>query len=159
MRARFATAALLAMTTFAACRTAGPPVPFESPTVSLRDVKISGVGLRGGSLDLTILVYNPNSYSLHQPRVKYRVHVESHKLAEGVFDTDLVLAAHDSALMRVPATVGFLAAGRAGNAVLGHGSANYRVRGEITVGTMYGRFRFPYDRTGSYAPLRVLSGQ
>ena len=158
MRARIAIAFLLTMMVLGACRTGGSRPPFEAPAVSLRDVRVAGIGIRGGSLDLMLMVYNPNPYPLQRPRVKYRVQVESHKLAEGLFDTDLVLAAQDSALVRVPASVGYVAAGRAGRALLGRGAAEYRVRGDITVGTPYGRHKFPYDRAGSYAPLRLLAG-
>ena len=48
---------------------------FENPVVTLRDVKVRGVGLTGGSLDVLLSVYNPNHYRLDATRLTYRVNL------------------------------------------------------------------------------------
>jgi LEA14-like dessication related protein len=152
--------ALLAGTTTIACRSGGggvPRPPFYRPNVSLRDVKLGGVGLTGGSLEVLINVYNPNGYELATPRVAYRVYVDSVPLARGIFDADIVLDSQDSVKLRIPASIPYTAIGQAGRALLNSGSVNYRVVGDITVGTPYGRYTFPYDRAGWFASLSVLN--
>ena len=134
-------------------RESAPPIPFTQPEVALRNVHVRGVGLSGSALDLELRVSNPNDYALEAPRVRYRVYVGDVELAEGMTDLSLTVAEHDSAVVRVPATVGFMAMQRAGRELLGTGAAPYRVLGRITVGTPYGRLTFPYDRAGRFATI------
>ena len=51
-------------------RSSGPPVPFDQPAVALRDVRVRGVGLLGGELEILLQVYNANAYDLVNPRVR-----------------------------------------------------------------------------------------
>lgn len=150
------TAAALAATL--GCGSSGPrpepePVPFEQPVVALRHVGLRGVGLRGGALEVEMDVYNPNDYDLVAPRVHYRVYVGDAELASGLADLNVVVPSRDSAVVRIPATVGYGAMRRAGRELLGTGAAPYRVLGRITVGTPYGRLSFPYDRAGQFSPM------
>ena len=161
MRASFRTIAFPACIAIAvavgACggspRETVPPVPFTQPEVALRNVHLRGVGISGSALDLELRVSNPNDYALESPRVRYRVYVGYVELAEGMTDLSVTVAQHDSAVVRVPATVGFMAMQRAGRELMGTGAAPYRVLGRITVGTPYGRLTFPYDRAGRFATI------
>jgi LEA14-like dessication related protein len=156
---RFAPIVTLSLVALAACggprepREPAPTVPFTQPDVALRNVQLRGVGLTKTALDLDLRVTNANEYALEAPRVSYRVFVGDVELAKGEADLDVVVATGDSALVRVPASVGYLSLQRAGLEVLGAGAANYRVRGRITVGTPYGRMSFPYDRIGRFSPI------
>ena len=132
-----------------------PPVPFDQPQVALRDVRLRGVGVTGGALDLELRVYNPNDYDLVAPRVNYRVLLEDTKLAEGLTDLDIIVPSRDSATVRVPASFSYFSVGRAGRTMLQSGAAPYRVLGRITVGTPYGRLSFPYDRAGTFATMNA----
>src|SRR5690242_21799792 len=46
-----------------------PPVPFDQPIVAMRDVRLAGAGLTGGSMDIVVSVYNPNDYAVQTPRM------------------------------------------------------------------------------------------
>jgi LEA14-like dessication related protein len=140
-------------------RESGPQVPFTQPDVSLRNVQVRGVGLAGSALDLELHVTNPNGYALEDPRVSYRVYLGDVELAKGMTDLAVTVAEHDTAVVRLPATVGYVAMQRAGRELLGTGAAPYRVLGRITVGTPYGRLTFPYDRAGRFATLPGLGAR
>ena len=83
MRNVFIAVALVAILAALACASSGgpPPPPFYRPTVSLRDVKVGGVGITGGSVDVMLNVYNPNVYDLETPRVSYRGVVQCYPAA------------------------------------------------------------------------------
>ena len=136
-------------------RTYAPPVPFYSPTVGLRDVKMGSVGILGGSMDIELNVYNPNDYALVAPRVSYRVMVESMTIGTGVFDSDITVSSMDSARVRVPVPFTYKGVSAAGRLAAGTGTVNYRVLGQIVVGTPYGRLAAPYDRVGQYAAITL----
>jgi LEA14-like dessication related protein len=135
--------------------TAAPPIPFDQPEVALRDVRLRGVGLLGGALDVEMRVYNPNGYDLAAPRVDYRIYVQDVQVATGMTDLSVVVPSRDSAVVRLPASFSYAALGSAGRRLLNAGAAPYRVLGRITVGTPYGRLSFPYDRVGNFSTLNV----
>lgn len=134
-------------------RAAPAPAPFDQPDVALRNAHIRGVGLTGGAVDIEMRVYNPNDYDLVAPRVSYRIILGGKHVADGLADPDLVVPAHDSAIVRLPATFSYSSVGDAGRALMDRGALEYRVLGRMTVGTPYGRFWFPYDRVGHFATL------
>jgi LEA14-like dessication related protein len=136
-------------------RVEAPPIPFYSPTVGLRDVKMGSVGILGGSMDVTLNLYNPNDYSLVAPRVSYRVMVDELTVGTGVFDSDITVSSRDSARVRVPVPFSYKSVSRAGRSAAGTGTVNYRVLGHIVVGTPYGRLSAPYDRIGQYAAIAL----
>jgi LEA14-like dessication related protein len=129
------------------------PIPFSQPDVALRNAHIRGVGLTGGTMDIEMRVYNPNDYDLVSPRVSYRILLGGKHVADGLADPDVVVPAHDSAFVRIPATFSYSSVGGAGRALIDRGALEYRVLGRMTVGTPYGRFWFPYDRAGQFATL------
>ena len=161
MRRRHAAASLASIAIVAACSSGGgggyapPPVPFYSPTVALRDVKMGSVGLLGGSMDVVLNVYNPNDYMLVSPRVSYRVMVDSLTVGTGVYDSDITVESRDSARVRVPVAFSYKSVSRAGRSAANTGTVNYRVLGHIVVGTPYGRLSAPYDRVGQYAAIAL----
>ena len=132
-----------------------PPVPFDQPIVAMRDVRLAGAGLTGGSMDIVVSVYNPNDYSVQTPRLSYWLFVDTTRVANGDYDAILEVPARDSAEVRIPATFSYASMRHAGRSVAGVGVVNYRMVGRISVGTPYGRLSAPYDRMGRFAPLSI----
>ena len=132
----------------------GTAPEFYRPTVGLRDVKLGGVGLTGGSLEVVLNIYNPNEYQLQSPRVVYRVLVDDHRLAKGIYDSEVSIPSGDSVQVRVPASISYSDLGQAGRSLIGMGAVNYRVIGDIIVDTPSGRLKAPYDRAGTFSSLR-----
>ena len=153
--------AALLFATLAACgggrrthRVEEPSIPFDRPSVALRDVRLSGAGLLGGAAEIQLRVHNPNDYDLTEPRVNYRVLLDDVEIATGLTDLDVTVPAEDSVTVKLPATFSYRGLGRAGRLVANTGAAPYRVLGRIIVGTPHGRLSFPYDRAGQFSTLR-----
>ena len=151
-------AAAIALT--AACGSSAPrpyvpPVPFDEPIVAMRDVRLAGAGLTGGSMDIVVSVYNPNDYAVQTPRMSYHLLVDTTRVASGNFDALIEVPAHDSAQIRLPATFSYLSMRNAGRGAASVGSVSYRMVGHISVGTPYGRLSAPYDHVGRFAPLSI----
>jgi Late embryogenesis abundant protein len=136
-----------------------PPVPFDQPIVAMRDVRLAGAGLTGGSMDIVVSVYNPNDYAVQTPRMTYYLLVDTARVASGDYDAIIELPARDSAQIRIPATFSYASMRNAGRTAASVGAVNYRMVGRISVATPYGRLSAPYDRTGRFAPLSIpMSG-
>ena len=135
------------------CATLGRKV-FKEPVVNFQQLSISGLGLTGGSLDVVLSVYNPNNFRLDASRLTYNLMIDSVRFGSGALDQKFTVQSGDSTIVRLPINFTYAGIGEAGRQLLNTGSVNYRVSGDMTVGTPLGNFTRPYDRTGRYTALR-----
>jgi LEA14-like dessication related protein len=124
---------------------------FQNPVVNLRDVRVLSVGTTGGNLEVALGVYNPNQYRLDATRMTYRVFVgDSVGLASGALDTRTTVQAGDSTIVKIPVSFTYSGLGAAATQLLRTGAVNYRVNGDVTVGSVVGNFTVPYSTTGTF---------
>ena len=145
-------AAAVVLVAGAGCRSLGRHM-FEEPKVGFKDVKINGVGLSGGSLDIVLNVYNPNDFRLDATRLTYKLLVDSVEFGTGATDEDFIVQDNDSAIVRLPLNFSWAGVGRLGRQLISSGTVNYRVVGDVTVGSPLGRHTIPYDQTGRFSTL------
>jgi LEA14-like dessication related protein len=127
---------------------------FQQPIVHLQDVRVNGVGLTGGNLDVRLSVYNPNGYRLDATRMTYNVLVgDSVQFATGSMDTKFTVSGKDSNIVTIPVNFTYSGIGAAGRQLLNTGGVNYRVAGDVIVGTVVGNFTVPYSSTGRFNAL------
>ena len=150
-RTLIATAAVAALSACASLGKAG----FAEPTVNLRDVNVTALGLSGGSVDVVLSVYNPNGYRLDATKLTYRVMMDSTtQLAMGEFTDRITVQEKDSTIVRLPVSFTYTGIGAAGRELMNKGSVDYRVAGDLTVGTPVGSFTRPYSTRGRFSPMR-----
>jgi LEA14-like dessication related protein len=126
---------------------------FAEPVVTLKDVKLQGIGMTGGSFDVVLSVYNPNGYRLDATQLNYNLFVDTLRFANGTLSQQFTVQEKDSTIVRVPVNFSYAGVGEAGRQLLNTGSVNYRVAGDVTVATPVGSFKVPYDRTGRFSTL------
>lgn len=148
-----ASAALLAG---AGCSALGRAA-FQNPVVHLRDVRIRGLGLTGGSLDVLLNVYNPNHYRLDATRLTYRVNLagDSVTVATGTLDSRFTVQDNDSTVVTIPVNFSYAGIGAAGRSLLNQGAVDYHVLGDVTVGSAVGNFTVPYSSTGRFTTTGI----
>ena len=132
---------------------------FKQPLVQFSDVKIRGLGLSGGALDIVLSVYNPNGFDLNATRLTYRLLVEEKDLGSGVLDRAFRVKDRDSTFVTIPMDFTYAGLGAAGRQLLSSGAVNYRVIGDITVNTGLGNFTVPYDQRGRFSSFGGTSQQ
>jgi LEA14-like dessication related protein len=130
---------------------------FKDPVVHLRDVRVRGVGLTGGSLDVLLSVYNPNHYRLDATRLTYTVNLagDSIMIADGALDTKFTVNDNDSTIVTVPVSFTYAGIGAAGRSLLNTGAVDYHVLGDVTVGSPVGSFTVPYTATGRFTTTGI----
>ena len=151
--------AAAAITITAGCSALGRQA-FQQPIVHLQDVRVNGVGLTGGNLDVKLSVYNPNGYRMDATRMSYNVIVgDSVRFATGTVDSRFTVNGNDSSVVTIPVIFTYSGIGAAGRQLLNTGGVNYRVNGDVTVGTVVGNFTVPYTSTGRFNALGGNSRQ
>jgi LEA14-like dessication related protein len=159
MRRLMLGAATAAIAVVAGCSVLGKQA-FQQPVVHLQDVKVNGVGLTGGNLDVKLSVYNPNRYRLDATRMTYNVLVgDSVRFATGTVDSRFTVNQNDSSTVTIPVSFTYSGIGAAGRQLINTGGVNYRVNGDVTVGTVVGNFTVPYSSTGRFNALGGNSRQ
>lgn len=130
---------------------------FEEPVVHLRDVKVRGIGLSGGNLDVVLSVYNPNHFRLDATQLTYVVSMagDSVKIADGALDSRFTVQDRDSTMVTIPVSFTYAGLGAAGKTLMQTGAVNYRVSGDVTVGTPIGNFVRGYSSTGRFTTTGV----
>jgi LEA14-like dessication related protein len=143
--------ALAAASAVAGCSMLGR-ASFEEPVVHLKDVKVRGIGLSGGNLDVVLSVYNPNHFRLDATRLTYTVSMagDSVKVADGALDSRFTVQDRDSTSVTIPVSFTYAGLGAAGRTLMNTGAVNYRVSGDVTVGTPIGNFTRGYSSTGRF---------
>ena len=145
-------AAAVAIAATAACSTLGRQA-FADPVVTLKDVQVASLGLSGGNLNVKLSVYNPNGYRLDATRLTYRLLVDSTPLANGIMDNKFTVQDKDSTVVTIPVAFSWTGLGAGMRSIFNTGAVNYRVTGDVTVGTPVGNFTIPYSQTGRYSTL------
>ena len=127
---------------------------FSNPVVSVKDVRVKGIGLQGGSLDLILDVYNPNEYRLDASRITYQVWVDSSQIATGEIEKLVTLTDKGNSEVVVPVNFTFAAVQKALVHYAQRGSVDYRVTGAFTMQTPFGSITRPYSGAGRLDTFR-----
>ncbi len=125
---------------------------FQEPIVRLKDVRVRGLGLTGGSLDVMLNVYNPNHYRLDATRMNYRLNMagDSTTVASGTLDSRFTVQDNDSTTVTIPVSFSYAGLGAAGRSLMSTGAVNYHVLGDVAVGTPVGSFTVPFSSVGRF---------
>jgi LEA14-like dessication related protein len=159
MRRLVSGAAIVAVAVVVGCSALGKQA-FQQPIVHLQSVKVNGVGLTGGNLDVQLNVYNPNGFRLDATRLTYGVEIGNEvKLATGALDSRFTVQSGDSTTVTIPVSFMYSGIGAAGRQLLNTGGVDYKVTGDVTVGTVVGNFTVPYSATGRFNALTGASRQ
>lgn len=140
---------LLVLLPLGACSTV-----FQQPEVRLENVRIGGVGLRGGTLYAQVHVTNPNRFDLETRSLSYDLEVphpddasEWISFARGTIDERIRVRENGSTVIEVPIQFRYDDFGGAVRSILETGTFNYRVRGDVRLSEPLGR-TIPYSKTG-----------
>lgn len=140
----------------AGCSTLGRAA-FKEPVVTLKQVQLRGVGLTGGSLDVTLAVQNPNHYRLDATRLTYRVMMgaDSITVASGAMDKLFTVQDGQTSDVVIPVDFSYNGLGAAGRSLLNTGAVNYHVTGVVTVGSPVGSVNVPYQSSGRFTTTTI----
>ena len=121
---------------------------FANPVVSVRDTKVTGLTPRGGALEVTLDVQNPNDFRLDVGAVRYVVWVDSTQVATGTVDRIVTLEPQATTAVVVPVQFALDAVAMVAVRFMTTGSLRYRVSGQFDYVTPFGRLTRPFASDG-----------
>jgi LEA14-like dessication related protein len=134
----------------------------QEPEVTLDSVRLAGLGLRGGTLLVTLEVTNPNRFTLQASQVSYELEIarpESRPdggwlhLASGTHAENFSVGPGQTATAEVPVEFTYTDLGTAAATILRAGSFNYRASGSVDVRTPIGTHAVPFTQRGTVAVM------
>src|SRR6266550_1889049 len=138
-----------------ACATLRNALTFESPQIELQEINVTGMGLRGGTLDLVFDVYNPNEYRLRSTRLEVGLDLASTDFGEALIDKPLDLSPQNHSRVVMPVRFTWAGVGAAARSLLQSQELPYGITGAVILDTPIGERRVQLQNTGK-VPLRKL---
>lgn len=118
---------------------------FRTPTVELRDIRVRGLGLEGGSLDLVLDVFNPNDYRMDATRLTYALSTDSGTVASGAVTKRVMLEKSQRSEVTLPVNFTMKELMGMAQIMLRKGTVEYIVKGDVTVDSPFGSMTRPYQ--------------
>jgi len=133
---------------------------FQRPTVTVAQIRLTQLGLSGGTMTVALEVENPNGYALESEDFRYTLaFAESGSadqdwlpLSQGVVTDTVRVPARGTGRVDVSLPFEFSTVGRALTSLLRRGELEYRFSGELRVRTRFGGSRIPFDQRGIFRP-------
>jgi len=138
----------------AGCATVGH-LSFTEPTVELKQINITGLGLSGGTLDLVFDVYNPNAYRLRSTRTEISLDLEGKHFGDALLERPLDLSPTNHSQVIVPVRFDWAGIGAGARGLLRRKAIGYGVTGAVLLDTPVGERRVAVRGAGE-VPLGAL---
>ena len=138
-----------------ACATLRNAINFQKPDIALQEITVTGMGLRGGTLDLVFDVYNPNEYRLRSTRLEVGLELASTDFGEALIDKPLDLSPQNHSRVVMPVRFTWAGVGAAARSLLQSQELPYGITGAVILDTPIGERRVQLQSTGN-VPLRKL---
>lgn len=146
--------AVLALMTLASACTG-----FTKPTIELEGISLGSVGLSGGTLLVNLRVENPNRLGFRADDLRYELFMRApggdanapqwERLAEGVYDEEIVIAARETRTVQVPVEFRLSQLGPAASSIMRSGRLDYRATGTVRVRAAGTSRTVPFSKTGN----------
>jgi LEA14-like dessication related protein len=151
--------ALLCAISLCACSLLRGVTDFREPSVSFKDASLSDVSLGGATVNLTLLVHNPNPQGISLAETDYKLSVAGKQLFAGKPAAGLRIPGGGSSEVVLPAEVRFADLGDSIAAVLRQEQLPYRAEGHIGVSTPIGVLPLAFAKEGTLPVPRIPSVQ
>ena len=138
---------------------AGCSLFFDSPTVRIVDVRVTGIGLTSATAEVGVDIENPNGFSLTSTGLEYRLAFEDqgstsdqgtgwHVVVEGEADEVVRVEGNDRSRVTIRVPFRYEDLGRAVLGLLERGELRYRLTGEVNFDTPVGEIGVPFEDIG-----------
>jgi LEA14-like dessication related protein len=135
---------------------------YQQPEVTLQNVQLGGLGLRGGTLLVNVKVVNPNRFALNANALRYDLRIGDTRqvsdtswidFASGLYEQPFSIGSRDSAVVQIPVEFTYTGISGATAAILRTGTFNYAAQGTVDVRTPIGPYTVPFQRRGTVTML------
>jgi len=121
-----------------ACALLHTALQFTAPDIQVTEIRVTGLGLTGGTLDLVLDVYNPNAYDIHGTRLGLGLDLEDTHFGDAEITTPFALSATRHTQVIVPVRFEWAGVGAGAQALLTRQGVRYAATGTVGIDTPIG---------------------
>ena len=140
------------------CATVLQQLQFSQPSLSLESIQVTGFSFTGGSVDLILDVFNPNSYDLNTTRVEAGIDLEGTHFGDVSWEEPVTLPSGQHTTVRVPLSFTWSGVGAGARGLLAKGAVNYVLGTRLFLDTPLGERAVEFETTGE-VPLLEMVGR
>ena len=140
------------------CSTVLQQLQFSRPTLSLESIQVTGFSLTGGSVDLILDVFNPNSYDLNTMRVEVGIDIEGTHFGDVSWEEPVTLPSNEHTTVRVPLGFSWSGVGAGARGILTRGAVTYVLDTRLFLDTPLGDRAVGFETSGE-VPLLEMVGR
>jgi len=122
----------------ASCAPLRRALHFEEPQVALQEIRVTGIGLSGGTLNLALDVFNPNDYALRSTRLAVGIDLEAVHFGDALLEKAVELPAGQHTLVTLPVVFEWAGLGAGARGLLTHQAIRYALTGTVGLDTPLG---------------------
>lgn len=137
------------------CASLGHALHFTEPDVRLQEIRVTGLGLTGGTLDLALDVFNPNDFRLRSTRLEVGIDLEDTHFGDALMELPVELPSQQHTLVTVPVRFEWAGLGAGARGLVTRQAIRYGLTGVVSVDTPIGDRRVRLHGSGD-VPLRAL---
>lgn len=119
------------------------------PTVTLRDVQITGLNLTGVTLTFRVELQNPNAFGVTVTAFSYSIYLNDRPIAVGEATDQIFIERRNITEVSLPLKTTFREMEKGLASLIGSDAAEYRIEGSLAVRSFFGRLEVPYRRIGT----------
>ncbi len=132
------TLVLAAAATLVGCATLQQIASFREPQFEVQRVELTGLGLQGGSFNLVLDVFNPNTYDLPATSLEVDIALEDTPFGAVALDNPPTLPGEEHATVVLPVKFNWTGVGAGARAILTRGAVRYSADTRVGLDTPLG---------------------
>jgi LEA14-like dessication related protein len=119
------------------------------PTVAIQEIRLTGLSLTGATLTFRVELENPNGFGITVTKFTYSIYLNDRPVATGETTEAVPIPRRSTTPVSLPLKTAFQDLEKSLNALIGSDTVEYRIEGSLGVRSFFGRWEFPYNRTGT----------
>jgi hypothetical protein len=130
-----------------------------APAIHAGQVAVKSIGLEGGRLGITLVIVNPNPFTLPSTGISGTLYLGGVRFGNLELDNGFMVAQEDTTRVTAPVTFQWSSVGVAARGVLGYGSVDYKLHGTLYSLSPQGHhLQLPFTAEGSVPIVQALNG-
>lgn len=119
----------------------------KSFSVSIADVRITGIGLTGANLEIVFNIHNPSGIAATLDKLDYKVYGNDIYLGEGKINDAISVPAHSDRIVSSSFVLNYSSADKVFRGDLAKATINWKISGIACRNTLFGGIKVPFEET------------
>jgi len=119
----------------------------KSFSISITDVRVTGIGLTGANLEIVFNIHNPTGMGATLDQLDYKIYGNNIYLGDGKINNAISVPAHSNKIVSSSFVLNYSSADKVFGDDLVKGTINWKISGIACRNTPFGGIKVPFEET------------